>query len=150
MRKKLLGLMAVCVMIAAFTGCTAKSTTYDIEELHDTISSEGAFSDVLSPITPEIAQALYGYDVADVANCAVSCSTGATTEEIAIFECADEDAASRVFEVAKNRVQTQKTAYESYAPLEIPKLDDAVVNKTGNYVIYIVSNDSAKINELLA
>lgn len=149
MKNKLFRIITVSFLILICAGCSQKSEIIDISELHDKIADEGSFSDVLSPITPDIAQALYGYESEDVIDCKVSCSTGATTEEIAVFECADENAADRVFDAAKKRIQTQKTAYESYAPLEIPKLDNAVVKKTGKCVTYVVSNDSDKVMELI-
>ncbi len=144
-------LLAFCMIVGAFTGCaqTAKPTEYDLEAIATQLQESGAFSDFLSPITKEIAASFYGFEDADVTDCVVYCSTGATTEEIALFKCANEEAATKLKLNANKRIETQKTIYESYAPAEPPKLDDAIVTQDGLYVFYIVSVDSTKVQSVL-
>ena len=44
-------------------------------------------------------------------------SSGATAEEIAVFEAKDDAAAERLLAAAKERVEAQKTAFEDMHPL---------------------------------
>ncbi|PKM74208.1 MAG: hypothetical protein CVU91_03955 [Firmicutes bacterium HGW-Firmicutes-16] len=151
MKRLSLILLAFCITVGAFSGCTqkAKPTEYDLKAIAAQLQESGAFSDFLSPITKVIAESFYGFEDADVTECVVYCSTGATTEEIALFKCANEEAATKLKANAEKRTETQKAIYESYAPKEPPKLDDAIVTKNGLYVFYIVSDDSAKAQAVL-
>ncbi|MEG0035472.1 MAG: DUF4358 domain-containing protein [Oscillospiraceae bacterium] len=151
MKNKILLLLAVGVPFCLISGCVpaAKPAEYDLAALSSEVSKSGAFSDLLSPVQVDVAASLYSFDPKDVAECNLLCSTGATTEEIGLFKCSDEAAATRVKSAADARVKSQRTAYESYAPNEMPKLDEAIVSQNGLYVFYIVSTDSAKVDAVL-
>lgn len=149
MKRTLSILIAVCLIMALAAGCGAKEKGYDLETVAKNLEESGAFSDILSEVNLNVASVLYGFDAADVAECKLLCSTGATTEEIGLFRCADEAAAARVLSFAERRVESQRTAYESYAPAEMPKLDDAIVKQDGVYVFYIVSYSSAVAEKVL-
>lgn len=151
MKKTLIVLLALCLMVMAFTACAPKVETaeYEIDKLAAKIKDSGAFSDMLSPIDDSIVPTLYGIFASDVEDVVVLCSTGATTEEIGIFKCIDNEAAERVVSAAEKRIISQKNLYESYAPAEPPKLDEAIVKTDGTYVFYIVSVDSAKVQSVL-
>ncbi|MBP8639977.1 MAG: DUF4358 domain-containing protein [Oscillospiraceae bacterium] len=144
-------LLAACMITGIFSGCVqeAKPAVYDLEALSSQLEQSGAFSDILSPVSKDIAKSFYGFEDADVTECVVLCSTGATTEEIALFKCATEEAATKLKASADKRVQTQKETYESYAPAEPPKLDDAIVTQNGLYVFYIVSADYTKAQAVI-
>jgi len=151
MKRLSLVLLTFCMVLGIFTGCAqkAKPAEYDLEAIATQLQDSGAFSDFLSPITKKIAASFYGFEDADVTDCVVYCSTGATTEEIALFKCANEEVAATLKANADKRIETQKAIYESYAPAEPPKLDDAIVTQDGLYVFYIVSADYAKAQTVL-
>ncbi len=151
MKKIGLIFLATCMIVGIFTGCSqkAKTVNYDLEALSSQLEASGAFSDILSPVDIKIAASQYGFDESDVTDSKVLCSTQATTEEIGLFKCSSEDAAARVKTAAAARVKSQRETYESYAPAEMPKLDDAIVVQNGLYVFYIVSADSSKAQAVL-
>ena len=80
-------------------------------------------------------------------------SSGATAEEIAVFEAKDDAAAERLLAAAKERVEVQKTAFEDYAPAEMTKLNNAVVERSGKIVALCIADDSSvaqkKVKELI-
>ena len=151
MKRLSLVLLAACMVFGILAGCAqkAKPAEYNLEALATQIKDSGAFSDILSPITKSIAASLFGFEDADVSDCVVYCSSGATTEEIALFKCANEEAATKLKANAEKRRDSQKAIYESYAPGEPPKLDDAIITQNGLYVFYIVSVDSSKVQAVL-
>lgn len=151
MKRMSLALLLACMAFGVFSGCGQKveSVEYDLTALSSQLEKSGAFSDILSPITKDIASSFYGFDSAEVTECVVLCSTCATTEEIALFKCANEEVATKLKANASARVEKQRTTYESYAPLEMPKLDDAIVTQNGLYVFYIVSADYTKTQAVL-
>lgn len=144
-------LTAACMILALLIGCAPQKTAkeYDIHALAKSVADSGSFTDILSDVSTSQAVKLYKIDESLIKDCAVYCSTGATTEEIGIFQCADEDSAGIVVTAAKARAEAQKVAYESYAPGEIPKLDDAVIESDGVYVFYIVSDDPTAVAALI-
>lgn len=152
MRKTILTVLALCLLISVLAGCGSKPSEkadYDLEALSAKLVESSAFSDILSPVNPDIAAAFYGFDAGDVDSMSIYCSTGATTEEIGLFKCVDDAAAARVLEKAEARVVSQKTAYESYAPEEVPKLEDAIVKADGVFVFYIVANNYSEVNSII-
>lgn len=151
MKRMVLFLLAACMSFGVLSGCAkeAKPVEYDLNALSETLYQSGAFSDFLNPVTKDIAAEFYGFEDAEVTECVLLCSSMATTEEIGLFKCVDETAAEKLLAAAKTRAQTQSAIYESYAPAEPPKLEDAIIKREGNYVFYIVSADAAKAQAAL-
>ena len=151
MKNKLCLLLVILLAVSIFAGCGGKNTAIDFDPqvAADSLLAGDAFSDILSPVSPEIAATLYGIDKADINSCSVYCSTGATAEEIAVFRCTDEAAAAKVEQAAHDRIQAQKDAYVSYAPQEIPKLDNAAVRKAGSYVVLVVAAKYEPVAKIL-
>lgn len=151
MKKTAFLLLAACLFIAAFAGCGKKAEAKDpdLAAMAADLKDNGGFSDILSPIEAGVAAKLYGVDAATISDSRVYCSTKATTEEIGLFKCTDEAAAGKLLASAKARVESQRTIYSSYAPGEMPKLDDAIVKQSGDYVVYVVTADSAKAQAVL-
>lgn len=151
MKKISLSILSLCLILVGFTGCVqvAEPVEYDLQTLSNQLKESGAFSDILSPVTLDIAAQFYGIETSKIAEYSMLCSTGATTEEIALFKCTNVDSAAKVMTAAKARVETQRTTYESYAPGEMPKLDDAIVIQNDVYVFYIVSADASKAQTVL-
>ena len=93
-------------------------------------------------------------------DCAILYSTEVTDiNEIGVFHCKNNDDAKNLTETVSKYIRDmqteQKSFIESYAPREVPKLENAEVRQYGNYVIYlIISADdkedaTEKIGELL-
>ncbi len=149
--KKLLTLsLALLLLLCALAGCGGqKPAQFEPQVAAGALLDSNAFSDILSPVQPAIAAILYGVKLENVDACSVYCSTGATAEEIAVFRCVDEASAAALKQAAQQRLQEQKAAYESYAPLEIPKLDNALLRASGVYVVCVVAEDYDAVRPIL-
>lgn len=75
---------------------------------------------------------------------------GATAAEILIFECTDEQAAQRVYDLAEPHLENLQTTYESYAPEEAKKVENAVKELYGRYVIVVVSSNTDTVQSVIA
>lgn len=141
--KKLMPLFFVLLLMPAlFAGCgSEKAIEFDPAQAAQALIESDAFSDLLSPITTKIAASLYGVDEASIVTCSVYCSTGATAEEIAIFQCVDEAGAQALEAAARTRLDNQAAVYESYGPESVPKIAHADVRVNGVYAACVVSND---------
>ena len=68
--------------------------------------------------------------------------------EIGVFHCKDEESAKELTKIVSKYIaeqqNEQKAFIASYAPREVPKLENAEVRRYGNYVIYLILNDDDK------
>lgn len=69
-------------------------------------------------------------------------------DELGIFHAPSADAAKEIAATVQNYISeiqdTQRAFIESYAPEELPKLDNAEVRVFGNYVVYAIMEDDEK------
>ena len=76
------------------------------------------------------------------------CASGAYPDEIAVFRFDSEDSAKAALPAVEDRLDYQKSTYKDYTPDEYYKLEDAVIEQTGEWVIYTVTSDNAKAKEI--
>lgn len=139
LRKKFTFLLMIA-MITMLSGCAGKQEAIevDISNLCNELLQKADFEDKLAPVDDAVIQRLYG--VEDYVKALVYISSGATAEEIALFEFAGNETAEEGLSNALARIEEQKFNFESYIPKEVKKLDDAFVKQYGNYVIVCISN----------
>ncbi len=159
--KKLLMLTAGLMCILALTACggsTAGDTSGDTAQTEASQTGEtenmavktaailnetAHFAEDLTEMSSDAVMRRYGLDGETVVNAAGYAGTPAVVDEIAVFEAKDVD---KVIEAANARIESQKTNYSSYAPDQVPKLDDAVIMRLGNSdcVAVCVSEDTSE------
>ena len=125
------------------------NTDVDIDEAATKMLDELTFEDTLSELADDTALAYYGIEADDVADSVVMVSTGATAEEIAIFEATDSSTAEEIKEACEARKEKQITSYNDYKPSEVNRLEDAIIDVYGSYVVYCVVDDTDKAEEIL-
>ncbi len=148
MKKVSLALLALVL----FTLCACggqEAEAFDPSSNAQALLDSDAFSEPLEVIDREVACALYGIDAGTVTDCAVYGSTGATAEELAIFVCTDEEAAKTVETLLGYRVEDRTADMADYLPLEVPKLEKAVVERRGCSVLLVVASDYGPVDALL-
>ncbi|HIW73276.1 MAG TPA: DUF4358 domain-containing protein [Firmicutes bacterium] len=128
------------------TGCRGQQevteVTIDVVALADALKAAVPFEDELAEPSEAAVSNIYDLDDADVAAKKIYVGSGATAEEIAVFEGTDEAAAGRIRAAVDQRIADQRSAFEDYNPEEQEKLSDPVVVTAGRYVILCVSNDN--------
>lgn len=144
MKKTLALVLAVISLLALLTGCGSdEKKELSPAALSADLLENAKFVDSLNALDTPVVPLLYGVDAADYVSCAVYCGTGATAEEIAVFQAVDEAAAGRILTAAKNRVAAQIETYKNYGPEDARMLEDAIVKQSGEYVIVVVCSDGA-------
>ncbi|MGI6013467.1 MAG: DUF4358 domain-containing protein [Oscillospiraceae bacterium] len=138
--KKMKVLVALFAAMLVLSSCSSQSKTIDAEKLSEDLLNNVTFQDELTLADDNTAKKLY--NVEDFVNAYVYISSGATAEEIAVFEFKDEDSAKQALDNANTRISEQKDSFASYIPEEVKKLDNAVVKQTGCYLIVCVSDGS--------
>ncbi|MFU0831955.1 MAG: DUF4358 domain-containing protein [Oscillospiraceae bacterium] len=140
--KKILSIAAALLIV--LTGCASSGNIkdVDVQKIADELINTITFQDEMSELNQDTAIGIFGIETDDVVKAAVYESTGATAEEVAAFECKDEQAAGRIKKKAEDRIETQRTGFQDYMPAEMEKLKDPVLIQQGKYVILCVSDDN--------
>lgn len=122
----------------------------DVQVVADTLLKEGEFADKLAPVDINLALTrLYALDQSVVESCAFYTNSNATAEEIAVIKVKDSADVDTIKAAYETRVEEQKAACKDYLPDEMPKLEDAIIYSSGNYVVLCVSVDNNKIEDSL-
>lgn len=143
-RKIAVCIAAVSVVFAA--GCS-QSVNIDANTLAEDLKNNGVYSEELSPVSAQITEKRYAFDEGEVSETVAFAGTRAVVDEVAVFKAeSDIDA---VVEKVTAHIDAQTQTYQSYRPDELPKLRDAIVTTSGDYVIVCISADSAKAEEII-
>ena len=91
----------------------------------------------------------YGFSDEEIKEIVSYQGSGATSEEIVIFQVNDKSYLNSVKEKINTRLEERKEAFEGYLPEEVFKIKNNVLDIRGNYVILCISNDSGTIEETI-
>ena len=83
-----------------------------------------------------------GSDSQEVIQPDVHTSTGATAEEMAVFEASSAGSASVILDRLTVRRDDSVKIYIGSKPADVSRLDNAVLYIHDNFVVYVVSDDS--------
>ena len=137
MMKQLFSTAALLLVLLLAAGCSGNSdksgAEWDLAELSDRLLNEITYTDTLSAMDEKV----------------IYISSGSTAEEIAAFLAVDEEAAKRIEEGLKARIEQQTESFTGYVPEEVKRLEDAVLIRNGSYVVLSVSGDAAKAKDIL-
>ena len=148
MKKAITGILAAALIFTA--GCAKNTvTTLDTAVVADKLASTIQFSDQMSPIEDKTVLKLYGLGNDTVTKLKAYESTGATAEEVVVFEAKDEAAAKSVETAAQQRIEDQKTGFVDYQPKEMTKLKNPVLVTKGKYIILCVSDDNNQAKKII-
>ena len=148
MRKKFLASLGL-ILTMALAGCGSKAgeNIIDAQALADDLVNKVTYTDELNEIDSEMAGELYQIGTAE--NAYVYVSSGATAEEVAVFEFADTEAAEEAAKAADTRIQEQKDSFATYIPEEVDKLEHAILEQDGCYLVVCVTDDSDTANSII-
>ena len=90
MIKRIIYLFACCLVICSLAGCAGngddEADMPDVHSLADMLMQNVKFEDSVEEVSSETALRYYGIDSVQVQDSAVYMSTGATAEELAVFQ----------------------------------------------------------------
>ncbi len=144
--KKITAVLLVALMAVCFAACGSNEnkskTNYTPQQAAEKLVGALEFGEELEQTDNEITLEKYGIDASLVADAARFAGSGATADEVAVFECVDEEAVKAVSAAIDERVAYLKDGYASYGPGEVPKIENAVVIYDGLMVCFCISNNS--------
>ena len=117
----------------------------DTDALVNELHGASLFVDSLTPIQQNALAKVVGVSTDYVKSFTYEMGTGVTGEELGVITCDTEANAKKVLEQVKAHQEDYIKQYESYAPDAIPRMEGAVLEQKGVYVIYVAAenNDAA-------
>lgn len=142
MKKGLIVLLAAAlVLLSACSAPPNGDQDVDLGGLAEELLESGVFEETLTLADEGIAKKLYGIE--NAAAFRLYAGSGATASELALLEFGSEEDAKAALPLAQERVASQKESFAAYLPGEVKKLEDAVVEQYGRYVVVCVSAGDA-------
>lgn len=129
----------IIIGIILFTN-SKKDVKIEINKLAKEIIKNVNFEDEMNETDNGTIEKLY--NINNAVSQKVYISSGATAEEIAIFEFENKNEVNDAFEKANNRIEEQKESFKNYAPKEMKKLEEALIIKKGRFLIVCVTEDN--------
>ena len=153
MKKKIAIIIIIIAIIAVLAMIIIKNNNktiqINIEDLASKILQSGAFEDELIKVDSEMIMKDYNFTADEVEEFVSYQGSGATSEEIVILKVKDKSNLNSIKDKINARIEERKEAFQSYLPKEVGKIDNNILRVEGNYVIFCVSNDSSKVNQII-
>jgi hypothetical protein len=161
MKRKIISVLLLAALVCGTASCgntPAATTTKAAETTEAPAKKDAAAADITKAVLDEVPinsafekkkESLEDYfDNLDVSKLKDQsyyiCASGAYPDEIAVFRFDSADSAKAAVPAVEDRLEYQKSTYKDYTPEEYYKLEDAVVEQSGEWVIYIVTSDNTK------
>lgn len=135
------GLLYTLILLLLLCGCTADETPYTVGDAQSLLDA-GLFNGDMGPVDRYTAARLYGIEEDTILDCVcyIAANTASSADELSVFILTDEDAARSVEEACEKRVENQIEASRSYTPEAVPRLENAVIRRIGNTVLFAVGD----------
>ena len=145
----IVAIIAIVVLAIMLVKNNNKTIQINIEDLASKILQSGAFADELIKVDSEMIMSDYNFTADEVEEFVSYQGSGATSEEIVILKVKDKSNLNSIKDKINARIEERKEAFQSYLPKEVGKIDNNILRVEGNYVIFCVSNDSSKVNQII-
>lgn len=152
---KYLLLLALCLALTACGSKPAEAVALDLDYIANTLSDSGYFPQPLEAQDPELVPGLLNlYEnrveagPEDVAQARYTMSLGMVADQFLLLEGTDGEAAGRLEQALATYTEDQRSAYEFYAPDQAARMDDPIVERQGNYLLFAVGQDRDGLEKL--
>lgn len=131
--------LLLCFLLAACQSGGNSTVSVDLKDLKDKLLENVTFDTEMVQLEEGAARQQYGVD--DSVSVIALTGSSAMVDELSLFQAKDEAASKEIVTLLEKHIEKQKTDYASYAPNEVPKLDEAVLKQSGNYVALCITAD---------
>lgn len=137
----------ITAMVLLQAGCGRSVKEIDAAALAQSLTNEVSFDDEMENVDDDTIS-MY-IDVPENIESVMYMGSGETAEEVAVFTAEDENAAGEMLENVKSHLDDQIASFKAYKAEEVKRVEEAVLEQKGKYVILCVSADSSKAKELI-
>ena len=134
-------LFCMLILLMLLCGCAAGETPYTVSDAQVLLEAD-LFNGDMGPVDGYIVSQLYGIDEAAIQNCIcyMAANTASSADELTIFILTDENAARLAEAACQKRAEDQIEASRNYAPAAVPRLENAVIRRIKNTVLFAVGD----------
>lgn len=147
--KKSTLIVTALFIISIIAGCASKPVNINIDTVADKLKASVKYDEELQKIDAKTACNIYDISDSDVVKQDVYIGSGATVDEISVWQAKDESSAKAVKDKVLARVASQKDGYQDYKPEELPKLDTPVIASKGCYVVLCITKDTKDAQKIV-
>lgn len=131
---------ALCMTAA---GCGKQQAEINPADAVQQLKESVTFTDQMTDMDSAGACRFYDVGTDLVQDSAAYVGSGATAESMAVFEATDTSAAESIASALQTFTDSWRKGYADYKPEEVPKLESAVLEQDGVYVVFCVTADNA-------
>lgn len=151
--KKVLSLILAIIAGVVFAGCGGNSDNakqYDVEKAGEEIQAQIESAAGMSKVNEDALTSFYGIDAADLNSFFILISTDSVKQdEVIIVEAKDSEAFDRALEKINTRYESKYAQTKDYLPDQAKLIEECKVESEGNYIWMFISEDAAKMKEIL-
>ena len=144
--KRMMALLGMMLILLTACGGESAQVEIDVQAAADQLAQSELFGEDIFAIDTSVIATMYP-DLPEGTTAAVYASSGALSDEVAVFKALDEAGAEAIEEQAEQRMDDREESYSDYMPDEADKLENAVVERSGVYVVVVVCGDSDAAKE---
>ena len=135
---------ALCLLLGACSSPAESGTTaFDPETATQAVLDYGAFSVDLTELDAAMLYDFSGYGLDDsTLTASKAYSASGFAEQVSVTVWKDEASAQAAVDMFKTYLEDMAATYKDYAPAEVPKLENAVLEQRGTSVLLAVANDA--------
>lgn len=139
-------MLAALVLLAAGCGGNA-AKEIDAKALADSLATGITYDDELQLLGAD--EVSVYIDMEEGVTASMYMGSGSTAEEVAVFDAPDEETAKQQKENVQTYLNDQADSFRDYIPEETKRVESAVLEQRGKYVVLCVSGDSEKAKEMI-
>ncbi|MEA5134615.1 MAG: DUF4358 domain-containing protein [Candidatus Fimivivens sp.] len=142
-------LCCLMLLLLVLTGCGSSKKVLDMDAFSKEVLSKGNFNDELILLSDKVVSDYYdlSFQGLDEYRIYIS-SSGATASEFAVFKCSSDAALKSAKTAVEARISDQISSYENYRPDEKFRLENALIETNGNYLLFVVSDNNVTTQNL--
>ena len=135
---------ALCLLLGACSApADSGSAAFDPEAATQAVLDSGAFSVELTELDAALLYDFSGYGLdSSTLTASKAYSSSGFAEQVSVTVWKDEAAAQAAVDMFKTYLEDMAATYKDYAPAEVPKLENAVLEQRGSSVLLAVANDA--------
>lgn len=146
---KLISIIAIAILATfMLVSCKKEAKTPTVVEILTTMRDKIEFPE-MAEIDKKDITLYYQIDAESIDSMSyIVAGSGINTDEVLILKMKDGTDMSEVTNQMGIRQKSQIELFTDYNPDEMPKLETSIIESTGNYAIFAVTNDNKKAKEI--
>lgn len=148
MKRTLVIFLAIAVVLLA-SACGNKTDISNASAIDVATSVKSAltFIDDMLEVKDEIVVDFYNLPEGVTEMKVYMSSSGATSEELAIFKCTDAKTVDLVKKACEKRIEDLNEKFEDYIPNELVRIENAIIKERDGFVMFVCADSPALAEE---